>query len=104
MTGIFIVPVDEIDAAIGPPAHVYGAKVLVTGHEKVRCVRADKARTVGAQVIVLQGTAGDAAHEEAAAQVRRNGLPLQDNQPGMGPAAFLVMDVVAYFPELTVRI
>src|SRR5262245_39206394 len=67
VAGVLVVPVDDEDAAVGGPAEVDGAEVLVAGDQEVRGLVGHERRALPLQHVPLDRAAVDAAEDHAGA-------------------------------------
>src|SRR5262249_48589687 len=79
----------------GPQRMLMGRKFLSPDTRKSWAWPARNGRAVAAQRTPLNETAVNAPQDQAAAIFAGDGPPLQDEHPGGGPAALLVVGVVA---------
>src|SRR5437870_5396935 len=91
MTRVLVVPVDNVDRAVGSPAQVDRPEILIAGSQEVRGAACDEGRAVGPEHVALDARAVDAAHEDAAPVILRDVIAFEYEEAGVRPAALLVM-------------
>src|SRR5437879_9715725 len=72
VTGILIVPVDDVNGAVGPPAHIDRPKILVAALEKIGSVLGHEGRAAPVQDVPCDHGAVNAAYQQATGEVGRN--------------------------------
>src|SRR5947207_13185595 len=104
MTGILVMPINDVNGAVGPPAHIDRPKILVTTLEKIGSVLGHEGRAVPFQDVPLDHGAMNAAHEQATLEFGRYLIALEHERACMSPATLRMMGMVADFFQKSVGV
>ena len=104
VAGVLVVPVDEVDVAVGAPLQIDRSKVLVPALQEVVAAAGDVAAPAGLQDVLLQTATVDATEDHTVAEPLRHVRHVETQQARVGPAGFFVESVIRDFLDVAVAV